>query len=223
MTSQPPPIATSSRFRQLARLRLHHSGRIGIFGGSFNPAHQGHADTADTALVALNLKHLWWLITPRNPFKSPFSLADTSQRITSAQTILAKCKGARRMGISRIEEGSQRTASTIRLLRRACPRLNLFWIMGADNMAQFHLWHDSRRLAKSVTTVVINRPGTTASALTSPMARRLTRLPPRRFHTPAKRNRWCFIHGRLSPHSATAIRQSQISHQTPRQTRIRAA
>ncbi|MCG8626486.1 MAG: nicotinate-nicotinamide nucleotide adenylyltransferase [Proteobacteria bacterium] len=219
--SMPAVSQVHSPFRQLARLRLLKRGRVGLFGGSFNPAHAGHAHVADTAMAALRLSHLFWLITPQNPFKSAASLASPEVRVQSAQTQMLKCKGRHRMHISRIEEAMamhkgkgkhiamHRSIDTIRLISRGCPGLRLYWVMGADNMADFHLWGDIRHLTRRVAVIIINRPGFASQALTSPMASRLIRTPPRRLSHTHARHHWCFIHGRLSPHSATRIRQRE--------------
>lgn len=203
-------MTNQHQFRLLAQLRLLQRRRVGLFGGSFNPAHAGHAHVADTVVRALQLHQIWWLVTPQNPFKTKAGLADTATRVLSAQASMQTCQHKNRMTISRLEESlpSRRTADTIRLIHRACPRLRLYWVMGADNMAAFHLWHDIRHLTRHLATVVINRPGFAAPAVTSPMANRLKRIRPSRLRRHHRKNTWCFIQWRVSPLSATAIRTS---------------
>ena len=185
--------------------------RIGIMGGSFNPAHEGHAHIADMALRALGLDAVWWLVSPQNPLKSQHGMAPLSQRLASAEQMRQRCRHGRRMLVSCLEAGwgtSHSLASLCRLqagLRRA----RLVWIMGADNLAGFHHWHQPRRISRRVAIAVVGRPGWQARALAAPAARLAgRRLSPQRLaarHFPPRH--WCLVRGTLHPQSATAIRQ----------------
>ena len=183
--------------------------RIGIFGGSFNPAHPGHGHTADLAARHLGLHELWWLVTPQNPLKKMAGMAPFDKRFASALAQAGRCRSARRMVVSGLEAGMgfRQSASTVAAIRRGTPRAKLFWIMGADNLAGFHRWNRPRAIARKMAIAVVNRPGHGPAALASPGARIAgLRIPPRRLAGRSGGRQWCFIHGPLDHHSATAIR-----------------
>ena len=190
--------------------------RIGLFGGSFNPAHAGHGHIADLSCQRLRLDEVWWLVTPQNPLKPVAGMASFDRRYQSALTIASTCRYRHAMKVSAMEKqlGYRHTAITVRMIRRRAPRAQLFWIMGADNLAGFHRWRHPHWIAATVPMVVVNRPHQTAAALGSIGARiagrRLSacRLARRR----AKPKEWCFIHGPLNPMSATAIRAQKSFH-----------
>jgi len=132
--------------------------RIGLFGGSFDPAHEGHAHVAETALNRLGLNKVWWLVSPQNPLKpksSPFST-----RMASAK---AQAQG-RRMEVTDIERqlGVGYTYQTLRRLKRLYPGVAFLMVMGADNLANFRRWRNWREVAQAVPIVVVSRPGTGA-------------------------------------------------------------
>ena len=117
--------------------------KIGLFGGSFDPAHEGHAHVAETALKRLQLDKVWWLVSPQNPLKpksSPFA-----KRVASAQ---AQAHG-RAMDVTDIEQrlGCAYTYQTLRALKRLYPGVQFFLIMGADNLANFRKWRNWREVA----------------------------------------------------------------------------
>jgi nicotinate-nucleotide adenylyltransferase len=203
----------STRYQLLAKLRSRRSGHIGILGGSFNPAHHGHAHVADTAASVLGLHAIWWLVSPQNPLKSTNEMAPVTERYASANAIAATCRHYRRMVVSRLEEaiGTSYTADTLRLLTKTCPRLRFYFLMGADNLATFHHWHRPDIISRHAIPIVVNRPYYRAQALGSPTAARLKRIAPRRLKHTAKRCRirnryWGFIEAKQINLSATAIR-----------------
>lgn len=130
---------------------------IGLLGGSFNPAHRGHRRISTFALKALALDELWWLVSPGNPLKEAHGMAPLPARYASA----AKMAGNIRVRATAIEAqiGTVNTVDTIEALRRLYPGKRFIWIMGADNLGQFHRWRDWRRIARAVPIAVIARPG----------------------------------------------------------------
>jgi nicotinate-nucleotide adenylyltransferase len=131
--------------------------RTGLLGGSFNPAHRGHRRLSRHALKMLDLDEIWWLVSPGNPLKKARGMAALEVRFRSAQ------RAARgipiRVTAIESELGTTYTADTIRKLRRRSPEREFVWLMGADNLSQFHLWRDWRDIARSVPIAVVGRPG----------------------------------------------------------------
>lgn len=131
--------------------------RIGLLGGSFNPAHGGHRSISLAALDALDLDAVWWLVSPGNPLKEKAGMAPLAVRLASAR------RQARRARIrpTTIEErlGTVYTVDTVAALLRRYPKNHFIWLMGADNLNQFHQWREWRCLAREVAIAVIARPG----------------------------------------------------------------
>ena len=140
--------------------------RTGLLGGSFNPAHGGHRHISLAALDALDLDEIWWLVSPGNPLKAEKTMAPLSARLASAR------RAARRAPIrtTAIERalGTVYTVDTLAALIRRYPRRRFIWLMGADNLAQFHRWRDWRRIAALVPIAVVTRPGYGGAALKAP-------------------------------------------------------
>lgn len=182
--------------------------RIGMFGGSFDPPHDGHREVSLAALRILGLDQVWWLVSPQNPLKPNAPSADLLRRVEAAR----KLANHPRIKVTAVEAslGTNYTAET---LRRLAPRLrgvNLVWMMGADNLATFHHWRDWRGIANSVPIAVFNRPGLALKALSSPAAKALAgmRIPARdmvdlyRMRPPA----WVFLPTPNVPLSSTELR-----------------
>jgi len=131
--------------------------RIGLLGGSFNPAHRGHRNLSLHALHAFRLDEIWWLVSPGNPLKEDRGNAPFAVRFASAR------KQALRLPIrvTAIERtlGTRYTVDTLAALRRRYPRDRFIWLMGADNLAQFHRWRDWRTIARRVPIAVAQRSG----------------------------------------------------------------
>lgn len=182
---------------------------IGLFGGSFNPPHEGHLLVANLAIKRLGLDQLWWLVTPGNPLKSGNGLAPLAERLALCETMARDP----RIRVSALERtiGTAYTARTIRHIIRRNPAVNFVWIMGADNLGSFHRWQEWRRIAATVPIAVIDRPGATLTYLSSKAARTLdkARVPERaaRALPHMKPPAWTFIHGPRSAVSSTALRQ----------------
>jgi len=184
--------------------------RIGLLGGSFNPPHEGHALITRLALRRLRLDRVWWLVTPANPLKSLTGLAALKARVEAARGLDVGPK----VVVSDIEAQieSRFTYDTLRWLKRRAPRVHFVWIMGADNLRQFHRWRHWRAIADLVPIVVVDRPGSTLSATSGRAGAALARwrVPEReatRFaamRPPAL----LFLHGRRSKLSSTALRRT---------------
>ena len=141
--------------------------RIGLLGGSFNPAHRGHRRITLGAIRALALDEAWWLVSPGNPLKDAATdMAPIAARLASARRV-ARHAPIRATDIE-TRLGTRYTRDTIRALKRRYPKTRFVWIMGADNLAQFHRWRDWRGIAREVPIAVVARPGYEGNALAGP-------------------------------------------------------
>ena len=132
--------------------------RIGLLGGSFNPAHRAHRRMSLAAMQALGLDELWWLVSPGNPLKDKArDMAPYAARLASARAMARRSP----IRVSDFEEraGTRYTIDTLRLILRRWPRDHFIWLMGEDTVAQFHQWKHWRALARLVPIAVISRPG----------------------------------------------------------------
>ncbi len=129
----------------------------GLLGGSFNPAHRGHRNLSAYAAKALRLAEIWWLVSPGNPLKDPAGMAPLADRFDSA----GKAAGRLPIRVTAIERelGTRYTADTLKRLVRRYPNRRFIWLMGGDNLSQFHLWRDWRTIARTVPIAVVARPG----------------------------------------------------------------
>ena len=205
--------------RQLRRQRLPSTvgrpdpaaQRIGLMGGSFNPAHDGHRMIAELALRNLRLDWVWWLVSPQNPLKPTSDMAPLEDRLAGARAVAAHP----RIRVTALESslGTLFTSDTVRILRRRCPRARFVWVMGADNFRELPRWRNWRSIMRSLPVAVFARPPHTLKALSGSPARafagsrraeaRSVLLP--RCPAPA----WVFHHTRLNPVSATRLRQQE--------------
>jgi nicotinate-nucleotide adenylyltransferase len=188
---------------------LHSDGmRIGLLGGSFNPPHAAHRAISLYALKRLKLDRVWWLISPGNPLKDVRALHDLGERAAAAKAMA----GDPRIDVSCLEAviGTRYTIDTIAYLRRRCANLRFVWIMGADNLAQFHRWENWQRIASEVPIAVIDRPPQSFRALAAPAAQSLARyrLPENEAGQLAARRppAWVFLTGMKSSLSSTGLR-----------------
>ncbi len=194
-------------------LRMPHVERgmaVGIFGGSFNPPHAGHALVAEISLRRLRLDQLWWLVTPGNPLKDVKELAPLARRLAQSEAITPDP----RIKVTAFEAAHRirYTADTLELATRRNPGVNFVWIMGADSLAGFHRWQRWRDIMAIMPIAVIDRPGATLSFLSSVTAKAFSRAridedqAARLARTPAPA--WTFIHGPRSSLSSTALRNA---------------
>ena len=180
----------------------------GLLGGSFNPAHGGHRRISLFAIRALGLDELWWLVSPGNPLKPRAGMAPLVARVAAAQA-QARRASIRVTAIER-ELGTRYTIDTLRAIVRRYPRRRFIWVMGADNLAQFHRWRDWRGIARTMPIAVVARPGYDSVALAAPATAWLGRHRRRAdcLMPLAKRSAPALILLRFDPdpRSATAIR-----------------
>lgn len=182
----------------------------GILGGSFNPAHRGHRAITLFSLNALDLDEVWWLVSPGNPLKDGKSdMASLGDRLASAK-LMARRAPIRATAIE-AQLRTRYTADTIRKLVRRYPKRQFIWLMGADNLGEFHRWRDWRKIAAMVPIAVIARPSYNGAALAAPAMGWL-----RRFVRPASHaDQWThwrppalvLLRFRPDPSSATLLRQ----------------
>ena len=182
--------------------------RIGLLGGSFNPAHEGHLHISRMARRALGLDEVWWLVSPQNPLKSSDGMAPFAERLARAQA-LAKDRG---LVVTDLETrlGTRYTVDTVHALAQRAPRARFVWLMGADNALQFRKWKRWTAIAETLPIAVYPRPGFTLKARLGPFAQRYAavtldasdgRLLPD-LAPPAI----VFLAGATDPASATALR-----------------
>ncbi len=183
---------------------------VGLLGGSFDPAHAGHVHITDMALRRFGLDRVWWLVSPGNPLK-PRGPAPLAERIAQARRILDDP----RVVVTGLEAdlGTRMTADTIAALRRLYPQVRFVWLMGADNLVQFHRWDRWQEIAAQVPIGVIARPGWRMPARFSIAARRLAdaRIPERdaRLLPLAMPPAWVLINVPLNGLSSSAIRAAR--------------
>ncbi len=197
--------------RSIAHVRLppHAPGlRVGLFGGSFNPPHQGHRAASLIALRRLRLDCVWWLVSPGNPLKDKAELAPLAVRMRAARQLADHP----RIRVSGVEEaiGTTYSYETVAWLKMRCPGVHFVWIMGADNLAGLSRWKRWRDLIALVPIAVIDRPGST---LKSMFSRGGQALAPYRVSESAaaalpsmKPPALVFLHGPRSSLSSTALR-----------------
>lgn len=183
--------------------------RVGLFGGSFNPAHEGHAHVAETAKRRLRLDKVIWLVSPQNPLKPTHETASLAERMAAARARANE----RGMVVSDAETriGAQYTIDTVRALKGRYPGVHFVWIMGADSLATFHRWRGWTQIMREVPVAVVSRPWISLKSRFSPAARRFAhaRVPSSRapllptMRPPA----WAFLRGPFNFQSSTALRE----------------
>jgi nicotinate-nucleotide adenylyltransferase len=195
--------------------------RVGLFGGSFNPAHEGHAHVAETAMRRLRLDRVIWLVSPQNPLKPTHETAALTRRTSGAQRFAT----GRGMIVSDAETriGSTYTIDTLRVLKARYPGVCFVWIMGADSLASFHRWRGWTQIMREAPVAVVSRPWTSLKSRSAPAARRFAhaRVASRAAVTlPCRKPpAWVYLTGPLNFTSSTALRRSQGSPSGPPQNR----
>ena len=190
--------------------------RIGLLGGSFNPPHVAHRAISLFAIKRLKLDRVWWLVTPGNPLKENGALRDLDQRTEAARAMADDP----RIDVSCLESviGTRYTVDTITYLRRRAAGLHFVWIMGADNLAQFHRWENWRRIASEVPIAVIDRPPQSFRALAAPAAQALARYRLSENQAARLADRcapaWVFLTGMKLNLSSTGLRNPDGSWRT---------
>lgn len=183
---------------------------VGLFGGSFNPPHAGHALVAEIALRRLRLNQLWWIVTPGNPLKSTRELAPLAERLELSEKLAENP----RIKVTAFEASYKVrfTADTLSLVKVRNPGVRFVWVMGADNLAGFHHWQRWHAIAMTFPIAVIDRPGSTLAFLSSKMAKTFdyARVAEDDAQALAWKDApaWTFIHGPRSSLSSTALRKA---------------
>ncbi len=186
--------------------------RIGLLGGSFNPAHAAHVEISLTALKRLGLDQVWWLVSPGNPLKDSAKLPSVAKRVEAAKRIASHP----RIAVTGFagDKGSAYTVDLLTDLKRRLPAVNFVWLMGADNLALFHRWRSWQKIFEAMPIAVLDRPGFRLKARASQAGKRfqefhvdeldasgLARLNP-----PA----WTILTHRLSGLSSTKLRSETL-------------
>ena len=178
---------------------------VGLLGGSFDPAHAGHVHITQEALARMGLDRVWWLVTPGNPLKArqPAPMAD---RLARARAVMQHP----RVVITDLEArlGTRYTAETIARLQAIYPGVRFVWLMGADNLVQFHKWDHWRDILRAVPVGVLARPGAGVAARLSVAARsfRVDRVARGESLSARKAPAWCFVNVPMVNLSSSAIR-----------------
>ena len=181
--------------------------RIGLLGGSFDPAHAGHVHITLEALKRFGLDRVWWLASPGNPLKAQ-GPAPLDVRLARARAIMRHP----RVEITGIEArlGTRYTAETLKALFALYPGVRFTWLMGADNLADFHRWERWDEIMQALPVGVLARPGDRVAARTSPAARRFrtAQLPGHAavLLARARAPTWCLVNVPMVAHSSSAIR-----------------
>ena len=196
--------------------------RIGLLGGSFNPAHEGHRHVSVEALKRLGLDEVWWLVSPQNPLKSDDGMEPLATRVARARMIAHHPRI--RVDAPELLLGTRYTLDTVRALRRRYPHAKFVWLMGADILPQLVRWQGWRELFSTIPIAAFARPGWSYPALLSTAPRAFAR-----YRVTAEQARglatceppaWCFIPSRLDSHSATAIRAVRVRRPKPKGSAI---
>ena len=192
---------------------------VGLFGGSFNPAHDGHAHVAETAMRRLGLDRVVWLVSPQNPLKDARDSAPLAQRMASAQAAAALAASGPAMIVSDFETraGTQWTIDTLRALTARHPGVRFVWLMGSDNLASFHRWRGWTDIMRMMPMAVIARPGSLLESRAAPAARRFAghRISSREARLLADRAApaWTYLRAPLNPRTSTALRAARDAAQ----------
>jgi len=189
--------------------------KVGLYGGSFNPAHEGHAHVAETARKRLGLDRVIWLVSPQNPLKSAADLEPLSSRMAGVRRFAR----GRAMIVSDAETalGSTYTLDTLRALKARFPGVKFVWIMGADSLAGFHRWRGWTDIMRMMPMAVIARPGSLLESRAAPAARRFAghRISSREARLLADKAApaWTYLRAPLNPRTSTALRAARDAAQ----------
>ena len=184
---------------------------IGLLGGSFDPPHAGHVHITREAMKRFGLDQVWWLVSPGNPLKSR-GPAKLGRRLLAARALMQHP----RVYVSDFETqaGTRYTAQTIARLQEVVPQARFVWLMGADNLAQFHLWKDWQEIMARLPVGVLARPGDRIEARTAKAAQvfRSARLHPRenRLLSRAEAPAWGFANVPMRAISSTELRKKGV-------------
>jgi len=192
-----PPVLADRRRR-----------RVGLLGGSFNPAHRGHLHVSREALKRLDLDEIWWMVAPQNPLKPTRGMASFAARKRGAREMAREP----RIKVTDIEArlGTRFTADTLDALRKRFPRTRFVWLMGADNLSQIRHWERWQDIFRRVPVAIFDRPTYCLKASAGLAAARFKKY--RVLHRDRRRladsdpPAWTLFRIRLDASSATALR-----------------
>lgn len=188
------------------------SQKIGLLGGSFNPAHHGHLSISKIALRRLGLNQIWWIVSPRNPLKEYDFLYDFEERVFSARKII----NTNNISISKLELNAQikYTIGTLEYLRTRYHRSRFVWIMGADNLNQFHLWKEWEKIIRLMPIAIIDRPSSSLNVTSSVFANKYRAYRIDEADSSQliyyKKPAWVFMHTKLNYQSSSQLRNSGV-------------
>ncbi|NDE91342.1 MAG: nicotinate-nucleotide adenylyltransferase [Alphaproteobacteria bacterium] len=204
MLKPPPSLLSGAAYRSL---------RIGLLGGSFNPAHEGHVHISLLALKNMQLDAVWWLVSPQNPLKAAHGMTSFAERFARAQDITRDHPD---IHVSDLETrlNTRFTADTLTQLTRRFPHTRFVWMMGADNLIQIPRWQRWQRIFKLCDVAVYRRPPYAVGVLRGMAAQRfyMNRIPPCKAKHLGKTNqkKWILFNNRLNSESATQIRARTV-------------
>jgi nicotinate-nucleotide adenylyltransferase len=188
--------------------------RVGLLGGSFNPPHQAHLDISLAALKRLDLDRVWWLVTPGNPLKNGSKLPSLAERVQGARNFAAKHPGVEVTGFAG-QKGSLYTIDVLTELKRRFPTVKFVWLMGADNLADFHRWRAWDRIFRLTPIAVLDRPTFRLKARASRAAHRFSESHVDESDAPGLAQltppAWTILTHKLSPLSSTTLRAQKPS------------
>ena len=200
----------SELFRLGAGMRR--GARVGVLGGSFNPAHAGHRAIGLRALRELGLDRVWWLVAPQNPLKPARGMAPLAERLAEARRVGRHPRV--RVGAFEPALGTRYAADTAAALRRRWPRARFVWLIGADNLLQLPAWRRWTALLRTLPLAVFDRAPYSARALRGPAAARFARFRRgARGLAAARPPAWAFLRGRRHPESATRLRRAAAANE----------
>ena len=188
------------------------SQKIGLLGGSFNPAHHGHLSISKIALRRLGLNQIWWIVRPRNALKEYDCLYDFEERVFSARKII----NTNNISISKLELNAQikYTIGTLEYLRTRYHRSRFVWIMGADNLNQFHLWKEWEKIIRLMPIAIIDRPSSSLNVTSSVFANKYKAYRVDEADSSQliyyKKPAWVFMHTKLNYQSSSQLRNSEV-------------
>ena len=185
--------------------------KIGLLGGSFNPAHEGHLHISEAALKQLGLDYVWWLVAPQNPLKGVCGMAPLQERLAYAAE---KFEQHPRIVVVDLERsiGTRYTIDTLRILLRRFPRMHFVWLMGSDNLESFRRWRRWTDILRSVPIAVLMRPGSSLAPLRAKAMRRFAgaRVTDLRNLALTPPPAIGILDGQRCPQSATSIRAGTL-------------
>ncbi|MEM7070508.1 MAG: nicotinate (nicotinamide) nucleotide adenylyltransferase [Pseudomonadota bacterium] len=204
---------TFSSARRPSLMQKQKKRSVGLLGGSFNPAHDGHLTLSYQCRNHFKLDQIWWLVSPQNPLKKQSGSADYAVKFQHAKRLTARYPWLKIVDFEAVY-GFSYSIDTITKLLAIYRKYRFIWLMGADNLKEFHQWHQWQKIVMQITLGVYTRPYYDYGAISSPAASYMQkwRMPEKYARTLQykKAPSWCFIHARCNAISSSQIRQSGL-------------